>query len=563
VTRLASPHSALRSSYDVVVIGSGYGGAIAASRLARAGKRVCLLERGRERQPGEYAWRTLDAAKEMQFHSAQGHLGSRTGLFDFHVGADISALVGCGLGGTSLINAGVLIAPDPRVFDDAAWPEAYRGQAGVLASGMARAEHMLQAAPYPASSPTLAKLAAHEASARGMNAPFNRLKIAVNFEDRVNEAGIFQPACNNCGDCVGGCNVGAKNTLIMNYLPDAKAHGAEIFTELGVRHVERTSRGGWRVVVQSMAHGHHGNGAAEASTGASTSGEIGIEAAMVIVAAGTLGSTEVLLRSRERGLPLSDRLGEGFSGNGDVLGFAFNTDETIDGIGVGPHLEKGTPGPCITGIIDLRGTDRLEDGMIIEEGVVPSSLTPIMAASLTAASATLGVHQKHSVRESLGKLLQDLESFALGAHHGAVHRTQTYLVMAHDNAGGVMSLHSDRLKISWPGVGDQPIFERIDHELRRATAAIGGTYIRDPLWTKGLKDSLITVHPLGGCRMADTSEHGVVNHRGQVFAAAAGGEVHDGLYVADGSIVPRPLGVNPLLTISALAEHICDGLVEG
>ena len=124
-----------------------------------------------------------------------------------------------------------------------------------------------------------------------------------------------------------------------------------------------------------------------------------------------------------------------------------------------------------------------------------------------------------------------------------------------------MSLHNDRLRLSWPGVGVQPVFQRIDAELRRATEATGGTYIRDPLWTKGLKDSLITVHPLGGCRMADASESGVVNHKGQVYADRNGGEVYPGLYVADGAIVPRPLGVNPLLTISALAECICDDLI--
>jgi len=109
--------------------------------------------------------------------------------------------------------------------------------------------------------------------------------------------------------------------------------------------------------------------------------------------------------------------------------------------------------------------------------------------------------------------------------------------------------------VEWPGVGDQPVFEKVSARLRQATAALGGTFVKNPVWLRASKHPLMTVHPLGGCPMADGAEHGAVDHKGQVFRGAAGAAVHDGLYVSDGSVIPRSVGVNPLLTISALAER--------
>src|SRR6185369_7084860 len=150
MNRLSSPIGSIKPRYDVVVIGSGYGGSITASRLARAGKSVCVLERGRERQPGEFPNTVLEGGAEMQMDLPAGHAGSRTGMFDFHVNHDISVLVGCGLGGTSLINANVSIRPDSRVFDDPRWPEALRREEGKrLRAGFELAEQMLGANPYP------------------------------------------------------------------------------------------------------------------------------------------------------------------------------------------------------------------------------------------------------------------------------------------------------------------------------------------------------------------------------------------------------------------------------
>ena len=121
--RLSSPASAMRPAYDVVVVGSGYGGGVAASRLSRAGQRVCVIERGKEFLTGEFPSRLPELRRELQLNGGKMRSGSRTGLFDFRLGTDIHVLLGCGLGGGSLINAGVALKPDDRVFADPAWPE--------------------------------------------------------------------------------------------------------------------------------------------------------------------------------------------------------------------------------------------------------------------------------------------------------------------------------------------------------------------------------------------------------------------------------------------------------
>src|SRR6185295_3202192 len=138
----------------------------------------------------------------------------------------------------------------PRVFEDPHWPGAIRNDMQSLQEGYARAKEMLKPSPYPEGKknyPELAKAKAQKKTAAMMDKPFEYTNINVNFDvDGANHVGIEQKPCCNCGDCVTGCNYAAKNTLIMNYLPDAVNHGAEIFTRIKVRHVERRD-GRWLV----------------------------------------------------------------------------------------------------------------------------------------------------------------------------------------------------------------------------------------------------------------------------------------------------------------------------
>lgn len=543
--QLSSPIEKMLAHYSVVVVGSGYGGGVAASRMARAGQTVCLLERGREIRPGDYPRTLTEAAGEMQADSPDGHIGSHTGLFNFHINKDISALVGCGLGGTSLINANVSIKPEARVLADARWPEPLRTD-GLLEQGYEHAFEMLRPTPYPEDFPPLAKLDALEKSARAMGEKFYRLPINVTFKDGVNHVGVMQNACTLCGDCVSGCNYGAKNTTLMNYLPDAWNHGAQIFTEVCVERLERHD-GKWLVYYRRLDSGME----------RFESPLMFVSADIVVLAAGTLGSTEILLRSQQAGLKMSALTGHRFSGNGDILGFAYNGSNAIHGIGFGPKQPGELPpvGPCITGVIDMRERPVLTDGMVIEEGVAPGALGPILPASLAAVCATEPENYNLEDPNLLAKREREVESLAGGSHCGAVNNTQTYLIMSHDDSNGVMRLENDRLRIDWPGVGEQKDFLSGNANLKRAAEANGSTFLRNPMWRQIAGDSVVTVHALGGAVMADSAQEGVVNHKNQVFSSESGTAVYDNLYVCDGSVIPAAVGVNPLFTISAVSER--------
>lgn len=554
MNRLASDIKNMKAHYTVVVIGSGYGGGIAASRMARAGQQVCLLERGKELLPGEYPDTEFEALQEFQVDTPKGRRGSETDLFDLRVNDDINVVIGSGLGGTSLINANVAVRPEDRVFEDPRWPQAFRNDLKTgVEEGYQYAEAMLKPNPYPLGAPKLPKLSAIEKSAARMNQLTYRLPINVNFKSGTNHVGVHQEACNYCGDCVSGCNVGAKNTTLMNYLPDARNHGAEIYTQVAVRRLERKD-GRWLVHYQILDAGRE---KFEAPT-------LFVSADNVILGAGSLGSTEILLRSKAAGLSLSDQVGAHFSGNADVLGFAYNNDSKINAIGFGDKdPDKMSPvGPCITGIIDMRHQDKLEDGLVIEEGTLPGALAGMLPAAFAAAAKLVGKDTDEGFMDSVRENARELESVIRGAYHGAVHNTQTYLIMAHDDANGRMRLKDDRLRIDWPGIGKQPIFEIANKRLEEATAADGGTYVKNPLWSKITNNHLTTVHPLGGCVMAENAESGVTNHKGQVFSGQKGDAVYEGLYVCDGAVLPRSVGINPFLTICAVAERACALLAE-
>ncbi|HEY6083734.1 MAG TPA: GMC family oxidoreductase, partial [Chitinophagaceae bacterium] len=211
-----------------------------------------------------------------------------------------------------------------------------------------------------------------------------------------------------------------------------------------------------------------------------------------------------------------------------------------------------------TSIIDLRHQPVLEDGMVIEEGGLPGPLASTATASMVAISKLFGREPSGTLSEKLHRKLREAQSIIEGPYHGALNHTQALLVMTHDDGKGVMKLENDRLVINWPGVGKEEIFKKVNATLRAASDAIGGEYVVNPTWTKVMNYDLLTVHPLGGCIMGNDASRGTVNHKGQVFSSNTGTAVHEGLYVCDGSVVPLPLGVNPLITISALAERCCE-----
>ncbi|HRD78202.1 MAG TPA: GMC oxidoreductase, partial [Hyphomicrobiaceae bacterium] len=239
-----------------------------------------------------------------------------------------------------------------------------------------------------------------------------------------------------------------------------------------------------------------------------------------------------------------------------VLAFGYNNDRAVNAVGVGHPARRGVspPGPCIAGAIDLRDQSHLEEGMIIEEGVLPSGLAPLLPGIFSAGFHLTGKDTDQGLADGALEAARRAKSWVLGAYWGAMQHTETFLVMAHDDAGGRIELDDGRLTVRWPGVAEQPIYRTIEATLTKATAATGGAFVRNPLQsTQIVGKTLVTVHPLGGCPMGADASRGVVDHACRVFDPAGG--VHEGLLVCDGAVMPRPLGVNPLFTISAIAER--------
>ena len=321
--------------------------------------------------------------------------------------------------------------------------------------------------------------------------------VVVSFSPTVNPAGVAQPACTRCGDCCGGCNVGAKNTVALTYLPDAARHGAEIFTHAKVRHVARAPQGGWRVHFERQDA--VANGAASLGT---------VTADVVVLAAGTLGSTEILLRSREQGLAVSDRLGKGFSANGDIIAFGYGAKLPVNAIGVGhPAKVEGLDvGACVSGQIEIVDEQDLANSLTIQEGVLPSALAPILPALFI----------------PNGRLLGALKSLIAGVYKGPFASLQTFFAVSHDSASGRLVLEDDRIALAWPGAKDEPVYRRLDAALEALVRQAGGSYVKNPLAGTMMGQQPATAHPLGGCGMGRERGEGVVNHKCQVFDAGPG-----------------------------------------
>lgn len=566
--KLSHDFAELKPSYDVVVIGSGYGASVLATRLQERASgggadkepRVCVLERGRELEPGDFP-STLEALRETMQADVLGEpVGSRLGLFDFHVSRDIDVLVGCGLGGTSLINGSIAIQPDPRLFDESCWPQEIRDDrdCGKLEAYYDLARTVLRPAQYPSTMKTPAKLDALERASANSGGAFSRCFVNLHFGPAgTNPSGVHQRPCINCGDCVTGCNFEAKNTLPFTYLPLAKSFGAHIFTQCDVRYITKEP-GGYAVHFQRVETGKE-----------AVKIDHVVHARAVVIGAGVLGSTGILLRSSIPGLELSPRLGQRFSGNGDAVTLGYNCDPEVDTIGFGNAALTGErrpdrpTGATLLGIVDRRfPTEPALNGIIIEEGAFPSGLTKLLLplVQLIAASGKeTGTGIVHWLREREREGLDLVND----AKNGALDHTMLYFTMGHDGSAGTISLDGrGNTHISWPNLAEVPYFQVADGEVRKLTERLGGMHVRNPLWSNMLAKNLITVHALGGCAMGADVTSGVVDHAGRVFDGANAGAVHRGLYVADGSIIPMSLGVNPLLTITALSERVAENAAD-
>ena len=551
---------------DVLIVGSGYGGAMAANVLAGTPRgntnqpiRVVMFERGKEFAPGEFPESLGDLPGEVRFHreSDNDFIGDASALFDFRSNRDVSVLVANGLGGGSLINANVALKPDSAIFKNGKWPRELQTE-GVLNAHFVAAEELLgvESPPVtwmPKKYSALARLA------NSIGATTQPAPLTVDIDQ-----------CTKCGNCITGCNVGAKKTLPFTILRDAQQNGAEIYTGASVLTLRRTrDKSAWLVRFRRTV---------TAKT-ILNSEVFQIRAKIVILAAGTLGSTEILLRSRDREkLSCSNKVGNGFSTNGDMISFGYAGSLPVDAIGKSSDETHDDPGPTITGYSRLsfhnNGTVR---PLVMQDAAVPLALNQIFGEIVTTGSLLA-----RYVKGDPPAWFKDNQKNPdpLTVQPGAITNSQIVLAMGYDNAGGTMelvppkaetdALDQARIVVKWSNAGKDPVFKFLDDTFKKAhdnDGFDGGDYIPNPAWKavpEGFEQAftggapagkLLTVHPLGGCAMSDSAENGVVNHLGQVFNSSASDNTYSDLYVMDGAIIPGALGVNPFLTISAIAHR--------
>jgi cholesterol oxidase len=524
-------------SFDTIIIGSGFGGAVTALRLAEAGMRVLVLERGRRwdkdnfpREPGD-PWLWSHAQPERD-----------NGWLDLRLFHNMTVAQGAAVGGGSHIYANVSVEAPQSVFA-AGWPPEITY--ATLKPFYDRVADVMEVNPVPAGQWTKRmQLVRDAAVAAGYADRFRAIDVAIRFDPdwtyekdfakgeagskwSPNKHGATQGTCVHLGTCDIGCKVMARNTLDLNYLYLAEnKHHAEVRALHLVDQVEPVA-GGWRVHFERLENGQRIAGSEDGAS--------------VVVAAGSLGSTELLLRNRDihKTLPnVSPFLGHNWSSNGDFLTPTFYEDREID----------PGQGPTIAAVIDFEDRSYRGQQFWVQDGGIPNLATAYLAQK----ADDPGTSRKMKL------VLEAVQHFV--DRSDPTRKLMPWFAQGVDAGNGQLSLtkpgfftSGGELTLDWDAAASVPVIEAIIAMHKELAAKTGGTAIVPPTWT--LFHDLITPHPLGGCGMGNDPSNGVVNHRGEVFG-------HPGLYVIDGAIVPRPLGVNPSRTIAALAER-CAGMIAG
>jgi cholesterol oxidase len=507
--------------YDAIVIGSGFGGAVTACRLAEAGLSVLVLERGRH-----WKRRESDSSKPdnrypypKNFLDWKNLLWCRlfpnryNGWFELRWFKRMIVVQGCGVGGGSLVYANVCINAPGAAFETGWPPEISYDE---LLPYYNRVEQMLtpEFVPVAQDSPRYRLV---EAGARTTRASrFEHVKLAVKFNLNLdpnnpesvpwkNNFGRMQGTCIRCGKCVIGCPTEARNTLDLNYLERARQTGMVEIRPLHLVHKIEKTNGEYTVHFdkidpdsRSVSPGH-------------------AQGRVVVLAAGSLGSTELLLRCRDqyRTLPqISRYLGYNWGPNGDFLTLGYYPNQDV----------RACDGVTISCADDALNARDFNAPLFIEDGGWPKELfwawkglMPWFGQAMDAADARIFLR-----RSCLSWFLPN------------------------------DSRQKMKLDLYWKSERSRAVFDAFARAHRQLIRSTGGWRVFSSWSFLGV---LATPHPLGGCNMGTRSSNGVVDHRGEVFDCP-------GLYVVDGSIVPMALGRNPSKTIAALAERSAECIAD-
>lgn len=509
---MAHPHAV-----DAIVVGTGFGGAVTACRLAQAGVDVTVLERGHRYPAGSFPrdTSTLDGW-------LWGHDG---GLFDLRPASDVMVVQAAGYGGGSLIYANVHYRPPDDVFDPQHWLRDQGFSRDGLAEYYDLVAYMLDIGPIspsqPKTLPPKTLLMEQAAATLGRSGQSFRPNLAVNFGPpgtwADNKFGRAQSGCSHCAECDIGCNTAAKNTLDLNYLALAEQHGATVRCDTEVQRLEKVDD-------VFRVHVRHADAGPQV-----------VSARRVFLCAGALGSTELLLRSRDSLPALSESLGRRYSGNGDFLAFGFDTAED--------KAFEPLTGPTITTacVYDDRSSSQRR-WFVLEDGGYPRQLVEVLQLLNPAEGIGADVRVLREALGHRGDAARAARETLAESGHSAV-----FLAMGRDHADGVIDLvpGTDSAHVHWSSVADLGLYGTESALCHDYVDALGGEYVENPAWR--ILRQPVSVHNLGGCPMGASPAEGVVGPDGGVHNCA-------GLYVIDGAILPTATGANPSHTIAAVAE---------
>ena len=487
--------------HQVVVVGTGFGGAVTACRLAQAGCDVLVLERGR--------WFCGDFPR--RFDDPWLWQLDRRAPFDLRDVGDVKVVLAAGVGGGSLLYSNVHLRLPEAGFAER-WPTGWSRQELDPYYDLVAAMLDLRRADEPEAQrfwplPPRARLLRESATTLGAGEDVFHPPLAIDFGDprhpRRNRFGAEQSGCRHCGKCSVGCNVGAKNSLDKNYLPLAMRHGAAVRARCEVTALAKEADGGYRVTYRD----HLGDL------------EHVVLADTLVLAAGTLGTTGLLLEHGDRLGTLSPRLGEHYSANGDYVVTALG--------GIDEEWRPGV-GPAITTSVLA---DDGDSWFLVQDGGIPA---------LDVFDPDIGVRSD----DEDPPLPPDVSE---PGHLGVL------LAMGRDSATGRIRRRWFRrgFTIRWPWGANERFYDAESSYLRDLGRVLGEYQLDLARLTR----EPVSVHSLGGAVMADSPAEGVVDPHGEVFGAP-------GLYVLDGAAIPVATGVNPSHTIAAVAERNAEKLAR-